>query len=149
MFANLVTPAEQRIYQMVIEGMKTDDIANVVGIQPKTVKWHLTNIYQRFEVKSRPQLVAKHFMMTMQRQQLESLSSVTTAVQDLQKMDDERKALVAKEQQSLKIHYKGREDIEKAFNKTLERMRILPDGDTAKRMRGYLMEELGYESFKS
>jgi LuxR family maltose regulon positive regulatory protein len=49
----LLTPQELKIVTHLAEGLNNQDIADKLFISPSTVKSHLYNIYQKWEVKSR------------------------------------------------------------------------------------------------
>ncbi len=57
-YAGLLSDKEQRILQYVAQGFKSKEIAFDLGIAERTVKAHLTSIYNKLGVDSRPQAVA-------------------------------------------------------------------------------------------
>ena len=52
-----LTPQEQRIYEMYLEGKSTSEIASIIGIKENTMKYHNKNIYVKLGVSSRKQLL--------------------------------------------------------------------------------------------
>jgi DNA-binding CsgD family transcriptional regulator len=57
----ICTEKESEVIRLVCEGFKTDDIAEILGVTPKTIKWHLTNIYQKNDCVNRADLIIKFF----------------------------------------------------------------------------------------
>lgn len=51
--------AESKVVAYLQKGYNNDEIAERLNISVKTVKFHLTNIYKKYDVKSRSQLMAK------------------------------------------------------------------------------------------
>jgi DNA-binding NarL/FixJ family response regulator len=47
------TSREQQIMACLIEGFANKEIGQILGISPRTVKFHVTNILQKFRVKNR------------------------------------------------------------------------------------------------
>ena len=54
-----LSPSEERVVKMVIEGYSNQEIGQKLFVTEKTVKFHLTNIYAKLEVQSRAQLIVK------------------------------------------------------------------------------------------
>ncbi|MCG5213845.1 helix-turn-helix transcriptional regulator [Streptosporangium sp. KLBMP 9127] len=52
-----LTPAERRVAQLVVEGRKNREIAQILFVSQRTVELHLTNIYRKLNVSSRVALV--------------------------------------------------------------------------------------------
>ena len=52
-----LTPAENRIYELYLEGKTAQDISSILGIQANTLKYHNKNIYGKLGVSSRKQLL--------------------------------------------------------------------------------------------
>lgn len=52
-----LTRQQQQIVKMIIDGKLNKQISFELGIHESTVKYHLTNIYKKFQVRSRTQLV--------------------------------------------------------------------------------------------
>ena len=53
-----ISPREQDVVDLVLEGRSNQDIGDALYISLSTVKTHLRNIYQKAEVKSRYELIA-------------------------------------------------------------------------------------------
>jgi DNA-binding CsgD family transcriptional regulator len=53
-----LTSAEQRVVRFAAQGVSTPDIAQNLYLSPKTVEWHLANVYRKLGVRSRSELAA-------------------------------------------------------------------------------------------
>lgn len=53
-----LTPTEQRVTGLLVQGLSNAQIADELGVATKTVKFHLTNLYGKLGVNSRTQAVA-------------------------------------------------------------------------------------------
>lgn len=53
-----LTGREQEIKTLVLQGLKSAQVAMRLGIEEKTVKFHLTNIYAKMGVTTRSELAA-------------------------------------------------------------------------------------------
>lgn len=53
----LLTGREKEIYDMLVKGLDTRDIAYVIGISEKTVRNHISNVIQKLGVKGRSQAI--------------------------------------------------------------------------------------------
>jgi DNA-binding CsgD family transcriptional regulator len=51
-----LTPSEQRIAEMAVEGLSNRDIAEALFVTPKTVENHLGHVYRKLEVSGREEL---------------------------------------------------------------------------------------------
>lgn len=56
---NDISKAEQLVINYLIQGYSNDEIGTQLCVSEKTVKFHLTNIYKKHEVKSRTELISK------------------------------------------------------------------------------------------
>jgi DNA-binding CsgD family transcriptional regulator/tetratricopeptide (TPR) repeat protein len=54
-----VTPTEQRVSELVLEGMTNQEIARALFMGRKTVETHLSNVYRKLGVRSRVELTRK------------------------------------------------------------------------------------------
>ena len=54
-----LTPRERRIASLVAEALTNEEIAERLGIRPRTVEWNLTRIYRTLGVRSRTELAAR------------------------------------------------------------------------------------------
>ena len=52
-----ISEREFDVVHMVAKGLSNKEVANQLFVTEKTVKFHLTNIYRKFQVKSRAQLI--------------------------------------------------------------------------------------------
>lgn len=55
-----LTMREAEIGCLVMQGQSNKEIASLVNISEKTVKFHLTNVYKKIGVGSRAQFIVKH-----------------------------------------------------------------------------------------
>jgi DNA-binding CsgD family transcriptional regulator len=51
-----LTPAEQRVAQLVIEGRSNRQVAESLFVTPKAVEYHLANAYRKLGISSRTEL---------------------------------------------------------------------------------------------
>lgn len=56
-----LSPAELKVYQLIVAGMSNQAIADVLFIQEKSVKFHITTIFKKLCVQSRYELIVQHF----------------------------------------------------------------------------------------
>ncbi|HSB13570.1 MAG TPA: LuxR C-terminal-related transcriptional regulator [Bryobacteraceae bacterium] len=65
--ANLpeLTPREKQVYDLVILGKPDKDIASDLGISLRTAKFHVSNIYRKYGVSSRIQLILRERNMSL------------------------------------------------------------------------------------
>jgi len=61
---NGVSHREAEVTELVQKGYTNKVIGEKLGIKEKTVKFHLTNIYKTFQVKSRSELLVKLFNLS-------------------------------------------------------------------------------------
>jgi len=54
-----LTLAESKVVELVLQGKSNKEASNALSISQKTVKFHLTKTYRKFEVKSRSELIVK------------------------------------------------------------------------------------------
>jgi len=54
-----LTPVETRVLTLAASGLKNADIAAQMLIAVPTIKWHLHNIFNKWEVKTRTAAIAK------------------------------------------------------------------------------------------
>lgn len=55
------TPREKDIIRLLVEGLKNEEIANILYISLSTVKANLTSIFEKLSVSNRTQAVGKIF----------------------------------------------------------------------------------------
>ena len=53
----LLTPRETEIARLVLKGLSSPEIAHVLGMSDKTVRQHLTRVYEKHGVRGRGELV--------------------------------------------------------------------------------------------
>lgn len=51
-----LTPTEQRVAQLAVEGLSNREIAELTFVSQNTIAWHLRNVYRKLDVDSRDQL---------------------------------------------------------------------------------------------
>ncbi len=57
----LLSPAQQRVLYELLEGSSEKDVAAKLNLSPHTIHNHVREIYSRFSVHSRAELMAKYF----------------------------------------------------------------------------------------
>lgn len=57
---DLLSPAERRVHDLVVQGRSNRQVASTAGLSVHTVKKHLTRIYRTCGVTSRAELIARH-----------------------------------------------------------------------------------------
>jgi len=57
---NELTNREQQVFDLLVEGLKADDVAKKMGITKNTVKYFTKRIYKKLGVKSKPELIIWH-----------------------------------------------------------------------------------------
>jgi FixJ family two-component response regulator len=55
---NTLTPAERKVFDLVVRGRLNKQIAGELGIAERTVKWHRHNLMQRLQIQSVAELVS-------------------------------------------------------------------------------------------
>ena len=59
-----ITPLSKReidIYNLLVDGLTFDEIAEKCFVAPRTVKFHAQNIYHKCQVPSRLKLIVQHY----------------------------------------------------------------------------------------
>jgi len=56
-----LTPKEREIAVLVAEGQTSQAIADKLGVEEKTIKYHLTTIYKIIGVKNRATFIARYW----------------------------------------------------------------------------------------
>jgi DNA-binding CsgD family transcriptional regulator len=51
-----LTSGEERVVDLVARGWTNDEVADELGVRPKTVEWTLTKVYRKLRVRSRTEL---------------------------------------------------------------------------------------------
>lgn len=62
-----LTPREQQIFEMYMDGKTGKEIQELLGINPNTIKYHNRNIYDKLGVRSRKELQKYAALMVQQR----------------------------------------------------------------------------------
>tara|TARA_Y100000766_G_scaffold255852_1_gene242213 strand:+ start:7313 stop:7597 length:285 start_codon:yes stop_codon:yes gene_type:complete len=57
-----LSPAEEKITALMVLGYTDKEIANMLFRSLRTVKFHVSNIFAKAEVKSRTELIAKFYL---------------------------------------------------------------------------------------
>ena len=55
----ILTKREKEIFDLLIDNKTTDDIAKILNISSKTVRYHISNVILKLDVKSRSQAIIK------------------------------------------------------------------------------------------
>lgn len=55
-----------KVANLVLEGLSNKQIADTLAIKEKTVKYHLTKLYQQSEVSSRSEFIVKFYKNSRQ-----------------------------------------------------------------------------------
>ncbi len=55
----VLTPREREVLIWVGRGLTNSDIAEMLNVTPKTVEFHLTNVYTKLRVRNRTQAVVR------------------------------------------------------------------------------------------
>ena len=55
--AEVLTPSEMQVAVVVAEGLTNAEVATRLFVTPKTVEYHLSNIYRKLGLRSRAELV--------------------------------------------------------------------------------------------
>jgi DNA-binding NarL/FixJ family response regulator len=56
-----LTGQQQQVARLVVEGKSNQQIAQALFVSENTVEWHLRQIFNRLDVRSRSQLAARFF----------------------------------------------------------------------------------------
>src|SRR5471030_679752 len=73
---------EAEVAELVTKGLSNKEVANQLFVTEKTVKFHLTNIYKKMNVKSRAQLIVwclPHLGFVESEARIEAAAAVQTA----------------------------------------------------------------------
>jgi DNA-binding CsgD family transcriptional regulator len=54
-----LTPGERRVVDLVARGRTNREVAEALGLTPKTVEWTLTNVYRKLRLRSRTELAVR------------------------------------------------------------------------------------------
>lgn len=60
-----MTPLQQEVFALVLQGKSNHEIAIALKRQISTVKTHVTNLMKAHKVKSRAQLIAQHYLRVL------------------------------------------------------------------------------------
>ncbi|MCL6616218.1 MAG: response regulator transcription factor [Anoxybacillus ayderensis] len=66
-FSQILTPREMDVLQHLIEGCSNNEIAGKLCVSVHTVKNHVTNIFQKLDVKDRSQLIAMVYQLQFEK----------------------------------------------------------------------------------
>jgi LuxR family transcriptional regulator, positive regulator of biofilm formation len=78
---------EAEVAELVSKGLSNKEVANQLFVTEKTVKFHLTNIYKKMNVKSRAQLIVwclPHLGFVESEAKIEAAATTTPATQAAQ-----------------------------------------------------------------
>lgn len=57
-----LTNRQNDVFNLLVKGMSTQEIADALYVTDKCVKGHITAIFEKYSVKSRAKLIANHYM---------------------------------------------------------------------------------------
>ena len=57
---NILTKAQKKVFDLVLKGHSNYEIGELLGIKEKSVRWHLTAIYDILQVKNRVHMILKY-----------------------------------------------------------------------------------------
>ena len=57
---DVLTKREYEVFCSVLQGLKSREIGELLFVSEKAVKFHLTNIYRKLNIKNRPELIEKY-----------------------------------------------------------------------------------------
>lgn len=57
---NLLTPREAQVFRLLLEGYTLKEVAKTLSIQYSTANTHMTTVYKKLKVSSRPELIIKY-----------------------------------------------------------------------------------------
>ena len=55
--ADGLTPTELKVAELVAQGLRNQEVADALFVTPKTVEFHLRNVFRKLNVRSRAELV--------------------------------------------------------------------------------------------
>ncbi len=61
MLSDILTKREAQVFQWVLKGLSTKEIAEQIYLSEQSVKLHLSKLFKKFEVTNRPQLILSAF----------------------------------------------------------------------------------------
>ena len=61
MISDLLTKREAQVFQWILKGLSTKEIADQIFLSEQSVKLHLGKLFKKFEVTNRPQLILSAF----------------------------------------------------------------------------------------
>lgn len=70
-----LTPRERQVFECILDGLSNKEIADKIGISVRTVKFHVSNLYVKFNVPGRIKLVAKCVTFTLKGELNEALAT--------------------------------------------------------------------------
>jgi WD40 repeat protein/serine/threonine protein kinase len=78
----LLTQREQQILQLIIEGLSNKEIAQRLTVTVSTVKWYVTQIYEKLGVRGRVQAIVRARELNLIVQGAEAVSPFSVATED-------------------------------------------------------------------
>lgn len=57
-----LSPSESKVYELMCKGFTNKQMAKHLGVKEKTVKFHATNVFAKKGVRSKSELIAKHYL---------------------------------------------------------------------------------------
>lgn len=62
-----LTRQENKVVLLILQGLSNREIAAILRIKDKSTRSHVTNVYKKFQVKSRAQLIAFFLSYSLNR----------------------------------------------------------------------------------
>jgi DNA-binding CsgD family transcriptional regulator len=123
MIETLLTASEKLVYRKLLAGDSNQQIAADLDMTPKAVKSHLTNVFRKYRVKSRAQLIAFN------------------AVDEISKRD--KNELKKEIEEKYKYTHKSREDIVRVWPDVVKELKLHKDSELAQKFITELLLKLG------
>ena len=61
--SRLLTPKERAVLQLLARNLSNKQIAQALNVAGKTVKWHLKNLFGKFQASTRKHVVDRTYML--------------------------------------------------------------------------------------
>ena len=145
----MLTLKEGEVLGLVTKGLSNREIAGFLGINEKSVKFHITNLLAKKQVRSRAQLISLEMSRKQAEESAKILNTLQTTLHEFEKLETHRNDLMRSEVSKMQADYRNRADVEKAFSYMLEKLQIMPASAVAERMKGYLFDSLNFKTYKS
>lgn len=75
-----LTKKQKRIVDLVKQGLRNQDVADLMGVNEKTIKDHLTRIYKVLSVDGRPQLLLMEVEKRSEQNRIKKIARIARGV---------------------------------------------------------------------